>query len=352
MSRSGTSGRRRLRRARGVAPALAAAALLPLAGAAGPAPGGAAPAEPDAPPAFEAEFGRAHPLVGRIWDAAAGQFVEPSQVVPRLARARFVLLGERHDHPDHHRLQAWIVRGLLAAGRRPALAFEMFTLADAPAITRHLATAPRDAAGLGEATDWKRSGWPDWAMYQPIAQAALDAGLPIVPANLAPATVRAVRREGAAALDPALTARWGLDRPLAAHLHESLVREIRQAHCDQAPESIIPAMVAVQRARDAQMAESLLGAPAADGAVLIAGAEHVRTDRGVPASLSRRQPEATVASVAFVEVQDAAGTPDAYRARFGAERLPFDLIWFTPRVDDEDPCEKFRKDLERLRRPR
>jgi hypothetical protein len=27
----------------------------------------------------------------------------------------------------------------------------------------------------------------------------------------------------------------------------------------------------------------------------------------------------------------------------------FDLIWFTPRVDDEDPCEKFRDQLEKLR---
>ena len=27
----------------------------------------------------------------------------------------------------------------------------------------------------------------------------------------------------------------------------------------------------------------------------------------------------------------------------GAGALPFDAVWFTPRVDDEDPCERLRK---------
>src|SRR5512145_3183951 len=83
--------------------------------------------------AWKAPLGREHPLVGRIWDTRAGRFVIPTQLVGELARARYVLLGERHDNPDHHRVQATLVRALLAAGRRPAVAFEMFTADDAPA---------------------------------------------------------------------------------------------------------------------------------------------------------------------------------------------------------------------------
>ncbi len=30
--------------------------------------------------------------------------------------------------------------------------------------------------------------------------------------------------------------------------------------------------------------------------------------------------------------------------------FPFDYVWFTPRVDDLDPCEKFEKQLEGLRK--
>jgi len=29
--------------------------------------------------------------------------------------------------------------------------------------------------------------------------------------------------------------------------------------------------------------------------------------------------------------------------------LPFDFVWFTPRVDDDDPCEVFAEQLRRIR---
>src|SRR2546430_14763230 len=86
-----------------------------------------------------------------------------------VSAARFALLGERHDHPEHHEFQAWLLRRMVESGRRPALAFEMLDTTQAPALARHLATAPRDAAGLGDAVGWGASGWPDWRLYQPIA---------------------------------------------------------------------------------------------------------------------------------------------------------------------------------------
>jgi uncharacterized iron-regulated protein len=97
------------------------------------------------------------------------------------------------------------------------------------------------------------------------------------------------------------------------------------------------------------MAEALLTAPGGDGAVLIAGTGHVRTDRGVPAYLRRIAPAPRTVSVAFLEVDPKRPDADSYAARFN-RGLPFDYVWFTPAVDDEDPCEKFRKSLERLRR--
>jgi hypothetical protein len=108
-------------------------------------------------------------------------------------------------------------------------------------------------------------------------------------------------------------------------------------------------MIGAQRARDAQMAEAMLQAPGGDGAVLIAGAGHARTDFGVPAYLRRIDPEPLVVSIAFVEVDATRRHVEGYAERLGGQ-LPFDYVWFTPAVDDEDPCEKFRKSLERLRR--
>lgn len=298
---------------------------------------------------WQSSVEREHRLVGRSWDVASKRFVDETTVAARLVEAQYVLLGEKHDNPDHHVLQARMVRALTAAGRRPAVAFEMFTPSQAGALARHLAARPRDAAGIAEAVDWKASGWPAWAMYEPIAQAALDAGLPIVVANVDRERVQAVSRQGVTALDAGLVQRHGLDRPLPESERANLAREIRDSHCGHGSENMVSAMAAVQRARDAQMAEAMLNAPGGDGAVLIAGSGHARNDRGVPAYLRRIAPDARTVSVAFLEVDPKQADVEGHAARFGG-RLPFDYVWFTPRVDDEDPCEKFRKSLERMRR--
>jgi hypothetical protein len=51
----------------------------------------------------------------------------------------------------------------------------------------------------------------------------------------------------------------------------------------------------------------------------------------------------TTLSIAFVEVDDSREAPNAY------ETEAFDYVIFTPRASNEDPCEKFRKQLEQMR---
>ena len=70
---------------------------------------------------WKSPLGRNHPLAGRIWDVSSDRFIDRETLVERLARADFVLLGERHDNPDHHMLQAEVLRSLIAVGRHPAV---------------------------------------------------------------------------------------------------------------------------------------------------------------------------------------------------------------------------------------
>lgn len=300
---------------------------------------------------------RDHPLVGRIWQPEAGRFVEPEAVVAALGRARFVLLGEKHDNADHHRIQAWLVARMMAAGRRPALAFEMFTSDQQAALDAYLAARPKDAAGLGAAVNWANSGWPDWEQYQPIAQAALDGGAVLLAANLPRPLLRKLAREGVSALGAERVAALGLDRPLPEDLAAALGEEIAISHCDQLPESMIGPMTTVMTARDAQMAEVLRrGAERAghDGAILITGKGHARNDRGAPFYLRRGGRDGggetvSIVSVGLFEVAEGVTEPAAYAEHLGAETLPFDFVWFTPIADPEDPCAKFAEQLKQAR---
>lgn len=300
------------------------------------------------PVAWQTQLGVEHPLVGVIWDVQAAHAIDQATLVERLAKARFVLLGEKHDNPDHHRLQACIFSALLKAGRKPALAFEMLDADDAPAVQAYLAGKPADAAGLGAAVGWDKKSWPAWAWYQQIADPAVSAGLPIVAANLAERLARGAARQGLGALPPEMVETLGLEGPIPDAVRTAMGKEIADSHCGFAPPGMVEPMILVQRARDAHMAEAVRKGATADGAVLITGFGHARTDRAVPLQLVRRGAK-PVASLAILEVEKGKDTAPSYAAAFDAARLPFDFVWFTPRVDDLDPCEKFKAKLEKLK---
>ena len=267
----------------------------------------------------------------------------PASMIDALAAADILLIGEQHDNAEHHRLQAWIV-GELAKRERPlVVAFEMIDESQRGVLDDFLKGwrqpgGPRDAATLGGLLAWDASGWPDWALYQPIADAALaqraPPAVPILPANLPVALVRDIARSG---LDAP-----GLDAALAETLRQAQTRDaavlavhaadIRESHCGMLPERLLGSFALAQYARDDAMARSLQRAYLSGArAVLIAGNGHARRDVGVPLHLARLLPNAKVLSVGLLE-----GTAND-------SQVPFDHVWRTVSVERGDPCAAFGK---------
>jgi uncharacterized iron-regulated protein len=293
---------------------------------------------------------RSHPLVGRIWDARAGRFVDEAALAAAVAAADFVLLGETHDNPDHHLLQARLLRAMLEGGRRPAVAFEMLTADQQAAVDASLAGAPKDPDALAEAVRWKTSRWPDFRFYRPIFATALEAGLPVVAANLPRAQVREIVSKGRDALDEGLRARLEREEPIPEPVMKALRDEMNASHCGELPAAMVDPLVLAQRARDARMAERMATAGAERGAVLVTGSGHARTDRGVPAFLARDAPGRKVVAVAFLEVDPEAAEPQGYAEKLGPGPLPFDFAVFTPGTGREDPCKGFRERIEKRKK--
>ncbi len=305
-----------------------------------PVPAGPPPAAP--PQGWQTTLWRDHPLVGRIWDVAGQRFVTPETFVGALVPARYATLGEKHDNPDAHALQRWTLAQMLAAGRKPAVVFEQLKRDQQPVLDDWVAQHPRSAAGLGEALAWDQGGWPSWSYYEPIFQLALENGLPILAGDLSKADLEKLRKGELEGVDAADRRRLGLDLPPTEAQRASLVQELKDSHCGYGNDAMFARMVVVQWARDSELAWAMTqGASHADGAVLIAGAGHARDDRGVPFHLQRLEPGTAVRSVSFMEVVHEADAPADYRDQDEA-RLPFDFVWFTPRVDENDPCAQFR----------
>ena len=267
-----------------------------------------------------------NPLVGKTYDERARRVVPLDRAESIATGAQFVLLGEKHDNADHHRLQAEVLGAMTRA--HPAVVFEMIDVDLQPAIDAYLATGRATLDGLRAVLQWDTRGWPAFRLYAPIFEVILRAKLKIVAAGLPHDVIRRVVHEGPSALPPEIAAHVHM-KDLPPALGASLDEEIKASHCGMLPDAMIAPMSLTQRVKDALMADLMkANAPA----VLVAGNGHVRSDRGVPFALG--DPRAVVFS--FVEVQGAID-PAAYAAD-----NPASYLVFTPRVDDEDPCAKFK----------
>lgn len=260
-----------------------------------------------------------HPLEGRIWDVRARAFIDADTAYARAAASRYVLLGERHDNAIHHRQQLDALRALTARGRRPALAMEQFDRERQASLAAAQAGGTRDPEALADAGGLNRQAW-GWPLYKDLIAHAAQQDWPLLAANLSRADARAIALGKTASTLPAA----------ATAVQTALEDDIINGHCGQRPPpALLAGLVAAQRNRDASLAAALDAAPDGQGAVLIAGAGHVRRDRAAPLYLKDADSALTIA---YVEVVPGREAPSAYDSE------GFDLLWFTAATPRPDPC--------------
>ena len=234
-----------------------------------------------------------------------------------------VAIGEVHDNPRHHAYQAETMATLHPA----AIVFEMLTPDQAARITPALRSDP---GALAAALDWEESGWPDFAYYYPIIAAAPKAR--IYGAGVTRNAARAAMVEGVADTFGPDAARFGLIEPLPEAQQKARLVLQAEAHCNALPPEQLPAMIDIQRLRDAVMAQTTLAALQDTGGpvAVIAGNGHLRRDWGMPALLAIAAPDVTL----HVTGQTEDGEP--------FDPGLYDSVQDAPAVDRPDPCDAFR----------
>lgn len=278
------------------------------------------------------------PVPGLIWDVVAKRSISKDILAARLTATDVVLLGEKHDNAVHHVLQAEILKGLASAGRRPALVWEMLPRSAQPTIDRFLASDDPDADGFAEAVGWAGLGWGDWSLYRPVAAAALASGLSQRAGGLDRADVKAVGRDGLTALPANLALRLPRGPALSDAQKKVIEDAVFEGHCRYIPREHLGPMIDVQTARDLAFADAIAASLMPDGAVLIAGSQHVRRDAGTLVHLARLAPEASVVAISFVELTDTGDRPDQPPWKDAAMAGAFDYLWFTEPAPEKDYC--------------
>lgn len=270
-------------------------------------------------PEWQSPDGRDHPDLGVIVDLHRNAVITPAQLVTKLQAHDQLLVGERHDNPDHHALQLWLLQAL--AQRRPqgSLLLEMLEpgqQARVDAVRRDVREG-RGPADLPEALGWEK-GW-DWNLYGPLVNHALAQPYPLLQANLGREEIMSIYRAA-----PTL---YGRASSTAA-VRDALLAQIEVSHCGMLPASQLPAMLAVQQQRDRRMAEQMVAAP--KPSMLLAGAFHVRRDLGVPLHIEDLSGK-PVAVLMLAEVGETVAAAQA------------DYVWYTPAQPEQDHCQQLRQ---------
>lgn len=270
-------------------------------------------------PSWQSPVGLGHADLGVIIDLRNGERIPATRLVDELAVADRLLIGERHDNPDHHSLQLWLLQAMAQRREQGSLLLEMLNPDQLLAVEQVKASikSGRWPSDLPAELKWQ-DGW-SWEQYGPVVEYALGRPYPLLPANLDRAEIQAIYRDV-----PALTGAAAQES-----VQEPLLEQIRVSHCGMLPEAQLPAMLAVQQQRDRRMAEQLDAA--AKPAVLLAGAFHVRRDLGVPLHLINEGRAAGVKVLILAEVGETLREGQA------------DYVWFTPAQPQKDHCAAFRQ---------
>ncbi len=240
--------------------------------------------------------------------------------IPNLLNHDVILLGERHDHPDHHINQAaWLHQ--IAKDGTVNLVMEMVSVAQMDRIEER----PTNSDAWREALNWDESGWPDFEIYRPLFDVISQHELMILPGVMSV--------EPGTSFDQRLSQmRIAAGNPpkIPDSISSSMAEDVRVGHCDLLPEEMIAPMVEIQWLKDAFMAKQLRdGLAKSKRSVLIAGNGHTQGDSGVPVHLADLE-----ASLLAVVQQE--GNQGGY----GGDE---DTIIITREIPMDDPCKSLRE---------
>ena len=275
-----------------------------------------------------------HVLVGKIWDSANQEFVSIEEFTSAIEESRYLILGEKHDNPDHHELQLTILNHLLDLNLVSLVAFEMMDSDSQERLDTLHSAKNQDSDALKEYLQWDEEGW-EWPFYGPLIYSAYSSGVSIMASNLS--NSRMMEIYGLSELPPELDIFDDITR-------RRLANDIDESHCGLLPESQFPSMIRVQQGRDYSMAISLSSRKDELVKILIAGNYHARKDLGVPKYLMANDMSLaadSIVSVSFMEVNSNETEPTAYLEMSG-DMASHDFLWFTPVVSEEDYCASLR----------
>lgn len=126
---------------------------------------------------------------------ADGRPISMKAFAKRASEADYILIGETHDAPHHHLMQARLLEAVAKGGVKPAVGFEMLYSRNQN-LLESFNEGKIKVKDLEEASGWQQSWSYPFAIYAPIFKVAEDFDLPVYGLNISKATLDKVKAMG------------------------------------------------------------------------------------------------------------------------------------------------------------
>ncbi len=231
--------------------------------------------------------GSGDPAGGRVLDLRNLQTLDA--VLPALAAARVVYVGEAHDDYAHHLEQLQIIRRLYALHPDLAIGMEQFQQPFQQVLDDYVA-GRIDERELLRKSEWYDRWRFDYRLYRPILTFARENRIPVLALNVPRELTSKVSQSGMESLTPEERSRLPaeIDRSDAAYLER--LERIFQQH-PNADKQNFERFLQVQLLWDEGMAQRVadyLQQGQGRHMVVLAGGGHIIYGSGIPNRVTRR----------------------------------------------------------------
>jgi uncharacterized iron-regulated protein len=252
----------------------------------------------------------------RVFDTRRRTFTDFEAMIADLSRADVIFVGEQHDDPNTHRLEAAVLQGLIRRRVSVTVSLEMFERDVQATLDAYLAGSIDEAAFLKASRPWPRYATD----YRALVEMARAHAWPVVASSVPRRLASEVAKGGAAALakastdEPALTAR-SVQCPLDGYFERFAAS--MNAHpapgeekkSDEEKRATTERYYLSQCFKDETMAESIVAAferQAGRIGVIVHynGAFHSDFGAGVAERVRRRLPGRRIAVISMLPVLD------------------------------------------------
>ncbi|MDH5560467.1 MAG: ChaN family lipoprotein [Deltaproteobacteria bacterium] len=306
------------------------------------------------------------PLLGKIIDSKTGKSLSKADLIGRLSGYEIIYLGEKHDNRHHHEIQEELIQDLIKLGKKPAIGIELFSVDQTGYLMEFVMgssrlhqglSIPQQARLLRNKLQWERRSDSEWENYFRFIKIARKHQLPLFGMDIPQGVVRrisSVGYENLSAVERMLAPRSNFNDPVYRDL---MYRRFTEAHCGWSNPAHLKKLYQTWQSRNEMMAETIINTLHNNPKrpiVIILGGGHAENRMGVYERVLSKTNNLSQVTLGLTEIALNKTDLPAYleMEQVGVEisRLPYDYLWFTPRAQDEDPCEKHKKILSKMKR--